>query len=171
MDVFEAIKKRRSVRKFTNKNVPEDIIQQLLEAAIWAPSGGNLQTWHFIVVRNSKIKAGLTDATRGQGCIYGAPVVIVVCCNYLKSTKYGERGAELFTLHDTGAAIQNILLTATSLGLGTVWVGAFDELKAAEVLGLNHSEIRPVALIPVGYPGEFPKGPGRKPLREVVDYM
>ena len=170
MELFEAIRKRRSIRQFTSQEVRDDYLNKILESAILAPSAGNLQSWYFIVVRNNSLKEKLSKAAWNQACIIAAPVVIVVCCDLGHIAPYGKRGSELFTLHDTGAAIENMLLTCTDIGLGSVWVGTFDEVEVAETLGLNWNEFRPVAIIPVGFPGEEPPVPSRKPLNEVVEY-
>jgi len=171
MELFEAIEKRKSIRKYRADSIPEEFITKILEAGILAPSAGNLQTWRFIVVKNKQIKDALAGAAFGQGPVSQAPVVIVVCCDMERTAGYGSRGRELYTFHDTGAAIQNMLLAATALGLGTVWVGAFDEEKAANILELDYNLYRPVALIPVGYGAEEPKARPRRSLNEVVDYL
>ena len=171
MELFEAINKRKSVRKFKKDDVPDKDITAILEAAILAPSAGNLQTWKFIVIKNQEIKESLKKAAWNQGYVAQAPVVIAVCCDMARTAGYGNRGCDLYTLHDTGAAIQNILLSATALGLATVWVGAFDEEGAAKILNLDYSTYRPVALIPLGYGAEEPKAKPRRPLSEVVSYI
>jgi nitroreductase len=170
MELFEAIRKRRSIRQFTSQEVPDDYLNKILEAAILAPSAGNLQSWHFIVVRSNSLKENLSKAAWNQEYVMNAPVVIVVCCDLEQIAPYGKRGSELFTLHDTGAAIENMLLACTDIGLGSVWVGAFDEVKVAELLGLNWNKFRPVAIIPVGFSDEAPPVSSRRPLSEVVEY-
>jgi nitroreductase len=170
MELFEAIRKRRSIRKFTSQEVPDDYIDRILESAILAPSAGNLQSWYFIVVRNKTLIEHLAIAAHNQPCVINAPVIIVVCCDLEQIAPYEARGLELFTLHDTGAAIENMLLSSTALGLGSVWVGAFDEVQTAELLGLNRDKLRPVAIIPLGFPGEDPQNRPRRPLSEVVEY-
>ncbi len=170
MELFEAIRKRRSIRQFTSQTVSDDYVNKILEAAILAPSAGNLQSCHFIVVRNKKLIENLSRAAWGQASVMSASLLIVVCCDSGHIAPYGKRGTELFMLHDTGAAIENILLASTALGLGSVWVGAFDEVEAAELLGLNWNEFRPVAIIPIGFPAEEPSMPERRPLNETVEY-
>ncbi|MCR4391985.1 MAG: nitroreductase family protein [Candidatus Acetothermia bacterium] len=170
MDVTEAIKRRRSVRKYTGDPVTEDDVRTVLTAAIWAPSAGNAQPWRFIVVRDRALREGLVGAAHGQRFLAEAPLVIVVCADLLRAQRaYGERGVTLYCLQDTAAAIQNMLLAATSLGLGSCWVGAFDEAKASELLGLP-SGLRPVALIPLGRFKEPSPPRERRPLTEVVEY-
>jgi len=172
MDFWSVIERRRSVRAFSKETeVSKDAVAQVLRAAILAPSAGNRQPWHFIVVRDPSLRKALAEAAYGQEFLAEAPVVIVVCAEPQRSAnRYGKRGAELYCLQDTAAAIEHILLAATALGLGTCWVGAFDESRAAKSLQLA-SHFRPVALIPIGKPvSEGPRETGRRPLEEVVEY-
>lgn len=171
MDLFEAIEARRSIRRFDPAvEVPPETVEKLLRAAIMAPTGGNRQPWHFYVVRDAALRAGLMAAAYGQGFIGQAPVAIVVCADADKSgERYGQRGRELYCLQDTAAAVEHMLLGAAALGLGTCWVGAFDEGEAARALNLpaNH---RPVAIVPIGKPAEAPARRPRQALDEVVTY-
>jgi nitroreductase len=157
MEVFESIISRQSIREYDKKDVPNELIGQLLEAAIHAPSAGNLQPWEFIVVKDKKTKSELADAALRQRHIEEAPVVIVVCADVEKiSDKYGERGKNLYCLQDTAAAIENMLLSATSLGLGTCWIGAFEEDKVRMTLNIP-DKLRCVALITAGFPLPYSK--------------
>ncbi len=169
MDFWEVIARRHSVRKFAPEDVPTEAVNKILQAAIRAPSAGNLQPWHFYVVRNKWVKAELASAAWGQKFVAEAPVVIVVCADPRRSaSRYGSRGAELYCLQDTAAAAEHILLAATALGYGGCWVGAFDEAAAAKALNLP-SHLRPVAIIPIGKPAREPASfTGRRPLREVT---
>lgn len=168
MDVFEAIKGRRSVRAYASREVSDETVERLIDAARWAPSAGNVQPWEFIIVRSSEIKRKLAAAALNQTFIEEAPVVIVVCADKQRSAQaYGSRGASLYCIQDTAAAIQNLHLAAYALGLGTCWVGAFREDQATEALGLP-LHIRPVAIIPVGYPAEKPKPRPRRSLEEII---
>jgi len=168
MDVFEAIKKRRSIRAFKNIDVSDEIVEKLIDAARWAPSAGNIQPWEFIVVRNLDAKRRLAEAALNQTFIEEAPVVIVVCADYQRSARgYGSRGATLYCIQDTAAAIQNIHLAAIALGLGTCWIGAFREEPVKKLLGIPDG-VRPVAIIPVGYPAEQPAPRPRRPLNEII---
>jgi nitroreductase len=170
MDVLEAIRGRRSIRAFKSDDVSPEIVEKLLDAASWAPSAGNIQPWEFIVVRKPEIKRALVEAALDQTFIEEAPVVIAVCANKNRSSQgYGIRGKTLYCLQDTAASIQNILLTAYSLGLGTCWVGAFREEEAREILKIPEG-IRPVAIIPVGYPAETPSPRNRRPISQTVHY-
>jgi nitroreductase len=170
MDVLEAIKGRRSIRAFKNEDVSKEIIDKLIEAAIWAPSAGNIQPWEFIIVRKPEIKRRLAEAALGQHFIEEAPVVIVVCANEKRSSEgYGARGKTLYCIQDTAAAIQNIHLAAYSFGLGTCWIGAFKEEEARKILKVPNG-IRPVAMIPVGHPAEAPSPRSRRPVSQIVHY-
>jgi len=170
LDVFEAIKKRRSVRAFTNEPVSAKEVKKLIDAARWAPSAGNIQPWEFVVVRDPEIKHGLAVAAQDQTFIEEAPVVIVVCANQLRSSRgYGSRGVSLYCLQDTAAATQNMLLVAHAMGLATCWVGAFQEEEARKVLNIPNG-VRPVAIIPVGHPAQKPMTRSRRPLSEIIHH-
>jgi nitroreductase len=172
MDILEVIKTRRSIRSFNSKRkVDKKDILRLLEAAVWAPSGGNVQPWKFYVVTNPEKKDGLFEASYRQEYILEAPVSIVICIDQARAkAKYGDRGLNLYAIQDTAAAIQNILLSATTAGLGTCWIGAFDEKKAQSCLNLE-SNLRPVAIIPVGYPNESPHPPHRDEIDSVSHWI
>jgi len=170
LDVFEAIKGRRSVRSFTGEGVSEGEVMRLIDAARWAPSAGNIQPWEFVIVRNAEIKRRLSAAALHQTFIEEAPVVIVFCANEARSGwRYGSRGVTLYCLQDTAAATQNMLLAAYALGLGTCWVGAFREEEVSRVLNVPKG-VRPVAIVPVGHPAEEPMTRSKRSIREVVHY-
>jgi len=170
MDVSDAIKGRRSIRAFKNQDVPAEIVEKLIDAARCAPSAGNIQPWEFIIVRKPEIKRRLAEAALSQTFIEEAPIVIVVCANEDRSSLgYGMRGKTLYCIQDTAAAIQNIHLSAYSIGLGTCWVGAFREEEARKILKIPHG-VRPVAIVPVGYRAESPPPRGRRSMSEVVHY-
>jgi len=173
MDFWEVIEARRSVRWFdTQQEVPQQMIKQMLRAAILAPSAGNCQPWRFVVVRRPEVREALAIAAWGQSFVAQAPLVIVVCAEPQRSaSRYGQRGVELYCLQDTAAATEHILLAATTLGLGSCWVGAFDEQAAARALNLP-AGLRPVALIPVGFPAREPGGrTSRRPLQDVMEIV
>jgi len=168
MRIPELIKERRSIRAFSDRPIPDEDVEVLVEAACWAPSAGNRQPWEFVVVRDGENKRRLVEAAHGQSFIAEAPVVFVVCADPDRSAaRYGRRGAELYCLQDTAAAVQNLLLTATANGLGACWVGAFDEEKVAEAVAAPEG-VRPVAIIPVGYPAESPPPRPRRNLSEIT---
>jgi len=167
MEVSRAIKNRRSIREFQKKEIPGEIIEKLIEAIIWAPSAGNLQSRKFYFVFNEKIKKELVEAASGQDFIAQAPLVVVGCTDERIPLRYGERGKNLYSICDVSASIQNLVLEATELGLGTCWVGAFDEEEVSKILNLPKN-LRPVAIIPVGYSAEKPSPPERKKVEEVI---
>ncbi|MEM2912049.1 MAG: nitroreductase family protein [Candidatus Bathyarchaeia archaeon] len=170
MDVLEAIKGRRSIRAFKNVDVSEETVERLIDAARWAPSAGNIQPWEFIIIRKHEIRRKLAEAALGQSFIEEAPVVIVVCADEVRSAQgYGLRGKTLYCIQDTAAAIQNLHLAAYATGLGTCWVGAFREDEVGKILK-TPAGIRPVAIIPVGYPAETPSPRSRRPLKQIVHY-
>ncbi len=150
MDLLEAIKTRRSVRRFISTPIKSETIEAILEAGTKAPSAGNCQPWEFVIIRSAANKQALAAAAFGQDFVAEAPIVIVVCANTTRSmARYGHRGQELYCIQDTAAAIENILLAAHSLGLGACWVGAFDENMVAKQVR-TPSDVRPVAIIPIG---------------------
>lgn len=157
MDFWAVIEHRYSVRSFVAEvDVPPETVERILQAATLAPSAGNRQPWHFYVVRNADLREELGAAAYGQQFIAEAPVALVVCADAEQSAeRYGLRGAELYCLQDTAAAAAHILLAAVDAGLGGCWVGAFDERRAARVLGLPHRH-RPVAILPIGKPAAEP---------------
>lgn len=173
MDFLELAQSRRSIRNFTQKEVSQENIINLLRAAQAAPSAGNCQPWHFIVIHDKEVQAAIVDATIGHKYfILTAPVMIVVCADMPRSeSRYGERGKMLYCIQDTAAAIQNILLCAKNQGLGTCWCGAFDEIAVSKTLSLPEEQ-RPIAIIPVGYPAnETHVTTSRRSLEEIITYI
>lgn len=167
METIECIKNRRSVRKFKKKNIEKEKLIKILESAINAPSSGNLQNWEFIVIRNDETKKLLAKAALNQNFIAEANVVIVACSNDEKISFYGRRGKELYAIQNVSAAIQNILLAANDLGIGSCWIGAFNEKEIKKILEIPEN-VRPLAIIPLGYPAEIPEKPPRRAISQVV---
>ncbi len=160
MTILNAVKERRSIRKFLPKEISEEIIEKLKEALIWAPSAGNLQARKFYFVFKKEVKEELARAALNQNFIAKAPLAIVACTDSNIRMHYGERGVNLYTIQDVAASIMGMMLVAHELGLGTVWVGAFYEDEVSRVLNLTEN-LRPVAIVPVGYPSAIPKAPAR----------
>lgn len=160
MEILEIIKNRRSIREFKKKEIPEKIINRFIEALIWAPSAGNLQSRKFYFVLNQKIKNKLVEAALGQSFITEAPLVIIGCADKKIIRHYGERGENLYSICDVATSIQNLMLLAHEEGLGTVWVGKFDEKEVSKILKLPKN-LRPIVICPVGYPAEEPSAPKR----------
>ena len=168
MDLADAVAKRRSVRTYRKQDLPQGVVEMLLEAARQAPSAGNVQPWQFVVVSSPKTKMDLSQTAYGQKSLQEASIVIVVCADEKRAAEsYGARGKTLYCLQDTAAAIQNILLTACSLGLGSCWIGAFKEDEVRIVINAPKYML-PVALIPVGYPNESPNARPRRPIGEIM---
>ncbi len=179
MDTLESIRTRRSVRKFSDRPVAEEELQAVLEAARLAPSWANLQCWRFVVVRDPSMKAKISElsyleayfAPKGYKsnpalkALAEAPVVIVACADPAES---GDLRGQQYYLTDVGIAAENLMLAAHALGLGSVFVGVFEEEKLRDVLNIPRN-IRIVGLFPLGYPqAESKGGPPRKSLDEIV---
>lgn len=160
MDVLDALKGRRSIRRFKNTPLPASLLPILEESLLDAPSAGNLQSRRFLFVFRDETRREIARASYHQDFIQQAPLAVVCCVDLKTASRYGERGRSLYCLQDVAASIENLMLVAYSLGLGTVWVGAFDEKEVSKILNLPES-IRPVAIVPIGYPDENPTSPGR----------
>jgi len=160
MIILDAVRERRSIRKFLPKQIPEPVINDLKESLIWAPSAGNLQARKFYFVFEKKIKEKLVRAALNQGFIAKAPLSIVACTDSNIRLHYKERGVTLYSVQDVAASIMGMMLVAHEKGLGSVWIGAFDEGKVSGILNLPHN-LRPIAIVPVGYPSSIPSAPPR----------
>ncbi|MHA2140640.1 MAG: nitroreductase family protein [Candidatus Thorarchaeota archaeon] len=168
-ECLDAIKSRRSIRKFENTEISEENLKEILEVGFSAPSGGNRQPWRVVVVRNRNTREALAEAALKQKFLAQAPVVLVICAVPSESEeRYGKRGRTLYVLQDTAALTQNLLLAAHMKGYGACWIGAFDEDAAARTVNIPES-MRPVALIPIGHiAGPVPGRRQRKPMNEIV---
>ncbi len=167
-DFFETIRLRRSVRAFRSEVVEPKHLNAILEAANLAPSAGNLQGYEIHLVRAAATRRALARACLEQMFLAQAPVVLVFCADAARSgAKYGRRGEELYSVQDATIAAAHAQLAAAALGLGTCWVGAFDEAEVARILGLR-SGLRPVAILPVGWPAESPPPTPRRTLSDLV---
>ena len=163
METIEAIKTRRSVRGFANENVSDEVVEQILEAGRWAPSGLNNQAWRFIIVRNEGIKVELSKLTKYGPTIKNAPVLIVVFLDRDHMYNYTK------DIQSTGACIQNMLLAIHSLGLGGVWLGEILKNKEMvnKILGAPDS-YELMAVVALGHPVKKIRVSERKDLRELV---
>jgi nitroreductase len=170
VDILSAVKKRRSIRDFQKKDIPDELLDKLVEALIWAPSAGNLQARRFYFVKDEKIRKMIAAAALNQNFIAEAPLVIIGCTDSRISFKYGERGVFLYSIQDVAASIMCMMLVAHDLGLGSVWVGAFGEEGVSRVLDLP-KYLRPVAIVPVGYPSKVPGPPPRISKREAMEVI
>jgi len=170
MDIFECIEKRRSTRTYDRKDVPNELIVQIITAGTYAPSVGNIQPWEFIIVRDRKIKKELSVAALRQKHVENAPTLIVVLANKEKSgMRYKDRGRNLYCIQDTAACIENMLLACTALGLGACWTGAFEEDKVKTILKTPEN-LRPVAILTIGFPVPYEKQfkPSRISFEEIT---
>jgi nitroreductase len=168
MEFFETIKARQSVRAFQSKDVEPDNLNAVLSAANQSPSAGNLQAYQILLIREKNLMLKLAKATYNQDFITQAPVVLVFCADAERSgAKYGVAGEKLFCVQDATIATAYAQLAATALGLATCWIGAFDEQKVSRLLGVKPG-LRPVAILPVGWPAETPERTSRKALEELV---
>jgi nitroreductase len=164
MDVFEAINKRRSIRKYKNTTIEEDKLDKILEAARISPSAANRQEWKFIVVKNQDIRNKLVEAANGQKFVGEAPVTIVACST--ESERIMPCGQHAYTV-DLSIAVSFMILEATELGLGTCWLGAYDEEAVKKILDIP-KEIRVPAMFTLGYAEE---NPGPRPRKEVEEVL
>ncbi|HIH40971.1 TPA: nitroreductase family protein [Candidatus Woesearchaeota archaeon] len=167
MNVFEAIATRRSIRKFTSQDVPMEILGVVIDGGRYAPSSGNIQNWRFVLVKDKENKQRVAEAAMHQLWIASAPVIIVVCAETEKLKQfYGIRGDRLYSVQNCAAAIENMLLTAHCLGLGSCWVSDFDEDMLKRALNIP-GDIRPQAILPLGYPDEIVPAPTHYTMENV----
>jgi nitroreductase len=151
--MHEIFKKRKSTRRFASKEVEKEKLDEILEVARSAPSAGNLKAREISAVTDSKLKEKLAEAALGQNFVAEAPIVLVFSAVPNQSAKkYGQRGRDLYSLQDATIAASFAWLQAVALGLCGVWVGAFDEEEARNILNLGEDK-KPVALLPIGYAG------------------
>ena len=163
MTVEQAIKSRKSIRKYRDKPVESEKLNLVLEAARMAPSARNMQDWKFIAVTDKEKVRQMQDACMGQKQVGMAPVTLVVCANNDSAMPCGQSKTSV----DCSIAMSFMMLQATELGLGMCWLGAFDEKKVKEVLGIPEDYIV-VAVSPLGYADEEPAAKPRKTFDEVV---
>jgi len=167
VNCLEVIMMRRSIRKFKPDPVKREDIMTILDAGRMAPSAGNLQPCHFVVIQDPAVKAKVQQAALEQELIGSAPVVIAVCVEPERSSHYGDIGRNYLCLLDAANATENMLLAAHTLGYGTCWVGGFLQPAIKEVLGLPE-DVHVVSLIPLGIADEKPEVPPRRPLENMV---
>ncbi len=167
MTVLDAIRNRRSVRDFESRDIPETAVESLIDAIRLAPSAGNLQSRRFYFVFNPDARKKLARAALNQNFIARAPLVAVACLDRRIASRYGDRGVNLYAIQDVSASIMSMMLAAAELELGTVWVGAFNEFDVFEVLELPE-HLRPIALVPVGYPSRKPAPISRLSNEELI---
>ena len=166
--LFEIIRTRRSIRKYKEKAVPWDNVVEILQAAKYAPFAGNILNCKFVVVKNEEKRKAIAEASVQQYWMQDAPIHIVVVGEPEKAERYyGTRGARLYTIQGAAAAVQNMLLTAHSLGLGACWVGAFDEEEIRRICNLpEHVNVQ--AVVTVGYADEDPTPPPKYRIEHIM---
>lgn len=164
MDVSKSIDVRRSIRKYKKTELEDEKLIRILESARIAPSAANRQQWKFLVVKKFETRRDLVDACHAQKFVEEAPVVIVACST--ESEHKMPCGQYAYTV-DLSIALSFMVLQATELGLGTCWLGAFDEKMVKKVLKIP-DKIRVVGIITVGYADEEPNARPRKSLDEII---
>jgi nitroreductase len=168
MDLFEVIKKRRSIREFKPQPVADKDLRRILEAGLLAPSGANLQPWQFLVIRSRKTKEALATASNNQRFIADADIV-VVALGELRSggnLPYKLSSTRIPHIQDPMIAVEHMILAATALGYGTCWIGAFNQDEIKNILKIP-DKLVVVALFPIGVPDESPPQRPRKSFKEV----
>lgn len=167
-NIMEVIKKRRSIRDFTDQDIPKQDIKKLIEAARWAPSGSNIQAWRIYVVRGEKVES---IKKFSPGILSNPPIIFVMCADIEEAEdKGGKLSKELLTKLDIAIAAQNICLQATSMDIGTCYIASFNKEATKEILGMpdNH---QPELVLTVGKPEKTPNPPKRKNLDELTRWV
>lgn len=171
MEFHEVVKTRRSVRKYSPRPIEEAVLSRILDAARIAPSGSNRQPWKFIVVKDHAIREKLVGACNNQKFLAEAPAVVVACSLKITSNRGGYMG-EHSVLIDVSIAFDHLILAARNEGLGTCWIGAFENTAVKEILHVPE-EAQVVAITPLGYPEDdnaFQSVSHRKAMEEVIVY-
>lgn len=168
MDFYEVIKTRRSIRSYRSDPIPDEVLMRVLNAARIAPSGSNRQPWKFIIVKDENLRKRVAQACHNQMFIAEAPVIIVACGYNIHYNRGGYMG-DLSMLVDVSIAFTHLILAARAEGLGTCWIGSFDNEEVKKILRVP-KDVDVVAITPLGYPKDDGFGePGpRKPLSEIV---
>ena len=168
MNIFDCIRTRRSIRKYKEKPVPWELIVEILQAGKYAPFAGNIFNAKFIVIKSDAKRAAIAEACVQQYWMQDAPIQIVIVGEPEKAERYyGTRGARLYTIQGAAAAAENMLLTAHSLGLGSCWVGAFDEEEIRRICNLpEHVNVQ--AVLTIGYADEQPTPPPKYRIEHVM---
>ena len=171
MEFDDVLINRTSTRAFKSEQISEEDIEKLLGNTISAPSAGNLQAYKIYIVQKNEVLNKLAKASWDQDFITEAPLSFVFCALPEESApKYGNRGENLYSIQDASIAAAYCQLSATNLGLSSVWVGAFDDDEVCKVLELKNNE-QPVAIIPIGQANEIPYPTSRKPIDKVVSWI
>lgn len=169
MQFDELLRMRRSCRLYRRKPLEFDTLGQILQAGLWAPSSGNLQNWEFVVVTDAGKREQLAKACVDQQWMVTAPVHLVVCNDRERVKKMYPRRWELYSIQNSALAAGNILLKAADLGLGSCWIGSFDEIAVKRILRIP-SHIEPELIITLGYPAQVDDVGEREPLSVVTHF-
>ncbi len=165
---MDAVRDRRSVRRYQSRPVPDDVLRKVLNCARLAPSANNSQPWRLVIVRDEDMKVKLAGAAHGQKFMAGAPVVLVACG--VPEEAFQMVGGYMSShVIDVSIALDHLTLGAHALGLGTCWIAWFDEDKVRRLLEIPE-DVRVIAMTPVGYPDEIPERTPRRNLEELVMY-
>ncbi len=168
---FATVRNRHSIRKYQpDMPIEPEKLHAILEMACAAPSAGDLQSYRIIVVTKQAQRLALSHAAQEQKFISEAPVCLIFCTDAKRSIQqFGERGKMLYTIQDATISAAYAQLAVVAAGLGSTWVGHFDEKKVTEIAELPDNII-PVALLSLGYPAEIPEPTSRRPMDEVIFY-
>jgi nitroreductase len=169
-DFFQTVRRRHSVRRYqTDVAIEPEALHGVLEMALAAPSAGDLQAYHLVVVRDTDLRRKLAEVS-GEAFLVEAPVNIVVCADPERSAEqFGDIGRELFALQDATIAAAYIQLAAVAAELGSAWAGGLPEAEVARLLDLPEG-LNPVAALALGYPAEIPEPTPRRKLKDIVTY-
>jgi nitroreductase len=170
MEFAQVVKKRFMCRSFENREVPDDVLDRILDLAVRFPSAGNTQPQEFIVIRDEDTKYQLARAALDQFYAAEAPVVIVVVSDTRRSkARYGERGEKFYSVVDGAFASLLLMLATVNEGLGAAFVGAFDDDEVRAVLDLPRA-VRPIGIIPIGFCAEPPQRVPRLSKEQIIHY-
>ncbi|MBI3097242.1 MAG: nitroreductase family protein [Planctomycetes bacterium] len=168
MEFHELLRTRRSIRDFEPRPVEAEKMRAVLEAANAAPSAGDLQAYEIVLVTDPGVRSALAAAAHEQPCMLAAPAMLVFFANPARTSgRYGCRGIELYCLQDASIACAYAQLRATDLGLGSVWVGSFEDAAVRAAVGA-HERLLPVAILPIGHPAESPEPTPRRGVEDLV---
>ncbi|KAJ4455321.1 putative FMN reductase [Paratrimastix pyriformis] len=157
MSFYEVVHQRRSIRNFSDAPVPEDKLHRILEAARLGPSAGNLQSFQIVVVRDKRVLSQLAEACHEQSQVAKAGLALVFCAVPRRCVeRYRERGVQLYATQDTAIACSLATLAATAEGLGSCWVGAFNDEAVGRVIKAP-PDVRPQAVLPIGVVASQPR--------------
>ena len=166
-ELGQFLSRRTSVRRYQDREIPTDVLEQILSLATSAPSAGNVGSWDVIVVTDPSVREAVADAALKQEHVNHAPVLLVICANYVRSmARYSERGI-LYALEDATIVATYLMLGAQAAGLATCWTGGFDDEMIRDILALP-LHIRPITILTVGYGAEAAISPARRDVHEHI---